>query len=248
MSFIYRKSLMIRIFRLIKYSLEFMLRVGKINYYGAEIVVPSGLDWKTRLQIYSRRYERAEIDAVMQYWGESQTLLEIGGGAGLLASVLDSNCKPSLHVVYEPINFNYDRICAQKLLPSTTVHNYAVVGPDSDDRTLKFRIRERVFGSGFLADDAMSIESDKVIEVPTIGIKSVLENDFDIILMDVEGYEEVLLPAIVTLSQSLIIFEYHNDKCSLDLSDLFALCPSYTFTHFTDCTFVGIPRPRKEQL
>ena len=245
MSSMHKKTVVLKILSLIKYSLEFLLRVGKINYYGAKIVVPSGLDWKTRLQIYSRRYERAEIDAVMQHWGESQTLLEIGGGAGLLASVLDSNCKPSSHVIYEPIKSNYDRVRSQKLLPSTTVHNYAVVGPDSDDTTLKFRIRERVFGSGFLSDGAISIESDKVIEVPTIAIKSVLENDFDIILMDVEGYEEVLLPAIVTLSQALIIFEYHNDKCSLDLSDLFALCPNYTFTHFTDCTFVGVPRSKK---
>ena len=59
--------------------------------------------------------------------------------------------------------------------------------------------------------------------------------------MDVEGFEEALLPELVKLTSAIIIFEYHRDKCGLGLSELFQLCPGFTFTHFQDSTFVGMP-------
>ena len=227
------------ILSLIKFTLQFVIGVRNINYYGALVSVPEGLDWKTRLQIYSRRYERAEIDAIMHYLHDSETLLEIGGGAGILASVIDVNCNPKKHIIYEAIDTNFSRIKDQKLLSSTEVHNFAVVSSSSNEKTLKFRVRDRVFGSGFLSEGTSSVGTDKFIDVPTIAIDEVLDADYDVVLMDVEGYEEFLLPELASSSNAIIIFEYHNDKCQMALSDLFALCPDYTFTHFSDSTFVG---------
>lgn len=220
---------------------QFIFGIKNISYYGASIFVPPGIDWKTKLQIYTRRYERAEIDAIMKYWNHSSSILEIGGGAGILANVIDTNLSPTKHLIYEPIESNFNCIKKQKLLTTTEVHNFAVVSSESNTSSLKFRIRERVFGSGFFSDGVDSIDTDEFIEVPTIKVNEVINQNFDVILMDVEGYEEVLLPELASLTKSTIIFEYHRDKCQIKLSELFNACPNYTFTHFQDCTFIGIP-------
>lgn len=226
---------------LVLFFTQFLISKRSIEYFGARIIVPKSLDLKTRLQIYSRRYEKAEINAIMKYYKDSNSLLEIGGGAGILASVIDHNCKPKKHAIFEAINDNYEWIKRQKLLPSTTNRNFAVISSLSTESSLRFRARERIFGSGFLSEGSESIESDRFIEVPTISINEVLQEEYDIILLDVEGYEEFLLPDIASLSNATIIFEYHHDKCQIPLSKLFALCPGHNFTHFQDCTFIGQP-------
>lgn len=227
--------------KLALYLVQFLIGKRRIKYYGSKILVPSQLDWKTRLQIYSRRYERAEIDAIMKFWQDADSLLEIGGGAGILASVIDIKCKPKRHLIYEAIDTNFARIKSQTLLSSSVVQNFAVVSSSSNQKTLKFRKRERIFGSGFLPEDSDSEDTDSFIEVPTIGIDEVLKEKFDVILMDIEGYEEVLLPELIKLTKATVIFEFHSDKCKLALSALFKLCDGYTFSHFRDCTFVGTP-------
>lgn len=229
------------ILKLSFYFFQFIFRIKNITYYGADISIPTGIDWKTKLQIYTRRYERAEIEAIMKHWNNSSTLLEIGGGAGILANVIDTNLNPEKHIIYEPIESNFNYIKKQKLLITTEVNNLAVVSSDSSTDSLKFRIRERVFGSGFFSDGINSIDTDEFIEVPTINLNEVINQNFDVILMDVEGYEEVLLPELASLTKSIIIFEYHHDKCQIKLSELFKACPDYTFTHFQDCTFIGTP-------
>ena len=119
-----------------------------------------------------------------------------------------------------------------------------MVSSDDSEKNLFFRERERVFGSGFYSEGQISLDSDKFSEVQKKSIDKILsfKNDYDLILVDVEGYEDKLLPEICNLSNAKIIFEFHQDKCDLNLSEIFQLCPEYKFNHYSESTFIGFRR------
>ncbi len=235
---------MFRILRLIFNIFQFFLPIKRISYFGTSIVVPGGLDWRTRAQIFLRRYEKPEIESILKICDDSTSILEIGGGCGILAAVVDKNISPKRHDIYEPIKLNIERIKSQDLLTTTSIFENAVVSSDDSEKNLFFRERERVFGSGFYSEGQISLDSDKFSEVQKKSIDKILsfKNDYDLILVDVEGYEDKLLPEICNLSNAKIIFEFHQDKCDLNLSEIFQLCPEYKFNHYSESTFIGFRR------
>ena len=221
--------------------LEFLSRRRFLNYYQTRIKIPSGLDLKTELQFYFRKYEDDEISCILDFFQNSKNIIEIGGGCGVLSAVLDNHLELDSHVVYEAIDINYKRVLSQPIGSNTHVLNYAVISDNEKESELKFRKRNRIFGSGFKKDRQADDILDEYISVPTIRASKAIANDTDLIVMDVEGYESELLPNIALLSNANIVFEYHADKCSVTLGELVILCPTHCIQHYRHSTFFATP-------
>ena len=109
--------------------------------------------------------EQSAKDSILKICDDSTSILEIGGGCGILAAVVDKNISPKRHDIYEPIKLNIERIKSQDLLTTTSIFENAVVSSDDSEKNLFFRERERVFGSGFYSEGQISLDSDKFSEV-----------------------------------------------------------------------------------
>ena len=232
--------------RNMSYVLQFILQRKKIMYFDCQIFIPNGLDYKTKLQLYFRRYERPEIAAILRYGRSGVSVLEIGGGCGVLSKIIDDKLLPTTHVIYEPLPLNVSRIESQELGLNTKVVGKAIASRDQLSQgagQLEFRQRARVFGSGFSQKNRPdTLDDDVFIEVESISVDELESEQFDLIVMDVEGHEDILLPEICSsFINSTVIFEFHSVKSRRSLSAVIRECSHHDIDHFGDSTFVATP-------
>jgi len=189
-----------------------------ISSFGAKIYVPNNIPLRFKLNIYLSRYERAEITSCLKIDKvKVNRILEIGGGVGILSKILNENFHPLEHKIFEPIATNLQAIKKQKISNNVEIHNSAVVL--DEDLDMVFFQKESVFGSGFIPNQKerkLGKEKDQIVKT---SVSNIDISRYDLIIVDVEGYEEKLLPYISAKAKnSIIIFEYHQTKvtCSLN--------------------------------
>ena len=201
--------------------IRFLLHIHSFSYYGTKIVVPRGLDWRSRWQIHSGKYEVPEITALQLLGKPRQNFLEIGGGAGIISTIISNTLTPERHEIYEALDENVHRINQQKFRGIPRIVQSAVVPSDYQELKIKFFKKRRIFGSGILRTKKGSSGSDGYqIEVPAIKLCDIDIEDFDVILVDVEGAEDLLLPELLPRLRGHLIFEFHPDKCTVPFGEL----------------------------
>lgn len=209
------------IFKLLGSIFSFLLSRREINYIGTKILVPRGLDWRTRWQIYARKYEIPEIDAIFSQASKGNKFLEIGGGAGIISAIISQQMQPKEHLVYEALQENFDRINEQPLSDATTVMHSAVVPSNFKEQEVVFFRKARIFGSGIFSSSVGGDSSEGwKVSVPAQRVSDIAIEGFDVILVDVEGAEGEIIPEILSRARGKVIFEFHPDKCELSLGEL----------------------------
>lgn len=229
--------------KLMKYIVRVLLNKSWILSHNAKIFVPSDIPLRFKLNIYCDRYEAAEIAACKKYANEdTKTILEIGGGVGVLSKVLNEHFKPVQHAIYEPIESNCKNIEKQKLKYGVELHNHAVTLDKSEELT--FFQKRAVFGSGFILNDEERGGSGKTKPVSTVSLDELTFSSCDLVVMDVEGYEEKLLPALQQkCPEAVIVFEYHQTKVSKPFNE-FIKSLSGQLMHHAGNVFVLLPETK----
>lgn len=229
--------------QIIKCIIRLVLNKRWIESHNAKIFVPNDIPWRFKLNIYFDRYEAAEIDACKKYApDDTKIILEIGGGVGVLAKVLNEHFKPVQHYIYEPIEANYKNIEKQNLKYGLRVNNHAVTVDDKEE--LRFFQKNAVFGSGFILNDEERGGSGKTTSVSTVSLESIAPRSCDLVILDVEGYEEKLLPALQQkCPDAVIVFEYHQTKVSKPFSE-FVKSLSGQIMHHAGNVFVLLPETK----
>ena len=230
------------LYKFMKFAVEFVTKKATIDLNGVPFVVPRGLDLQTYKNIYFRRYEREEALAVRRYLSREQRVLEIGGGCGFVTSLIQHEFSPAKHVVVEPIPEN----CAAIEQQSASFRNgefsvemlqAAFVLGSPCGTSVEFHQASRRFGSG-LAGEQGGSSGGKLINVSSVSEDSLGLDGFDLIVVDVEGYEEKILPKMLELTEAKIIFEYHAEKTRKELGSILGeMLTPYRFEHISGATF-----------
>lgn len=191
-----------------------------ITYHGSKVYVPRNIPFRFRLNIYLERYESHEIRACITNIGSNvETIIEIGGGIGILSKIINDIYRPSTHLIFEPIKSNFDTIKKQNLPQNVRVVNKAVVSDETE--TISFFKKEMLFGSGFIKNSSERVQGTDIWPVDIENLDNINFKDCDILILDVEGYEEDLLPDIaLRCPEAWIIFEYHQTKVANSLTNL----------------------------
>lgn len=218
---------------------RFIFHINSFTYFGAKIVVPNGLDWRSRWQIYSGKYELPEITALQILGKPQESFLEIGGGAGIISAIIAETLTPSRHEIYEALDENVSRINQQNFRLSPNIFHSAVVSNDFHSPTIKFFKKKRVFGSGILrAGSGQADELGQTVEVPALRVSNIDIEKFNVILVDVEGAEDLLLPEILPRLRGHLIFEFHPNKCALTLGELIPASYFKKMQYVSGSTFI----------
>lgn len=213
--------MLMSVIRILTVLLRFIFHISTFTYFGTKIVVPKGLDWRSRWQIYSGKYELPEITALQLLGKPRENFLEIGGGAGIISAIISETLTPNRHEIYEALDENVRRINQQRFKCTPKIFHSAVVSNDFQAPTINFFKKKRVFGSGILRKDiGQSDEFGRSVEVPALQVSEIDIEKFHVILVDVEGAEDLLLPEILPRLRGHLIFEFHPDKCVLSLGEL----------------------------
>ena len=96
-----------------------------------------------------------------------------------------------------------------------------------------------MFGSGILrADSGQADELGQTVEVPALRVSNIDIEKFNVILVDVEGAEDLLLPEILPRLRGHLIFEFHPDKCALTLGELIPTAYFKKMQYVSGSTFI----------
>lgn len=219
--------------------------VGRVLIEGHLFQVNRQCRLRDQLDLIRGRYEGSEVKTLkylIEHCGlYSHKVLEIGGGMGFISLQLIKLLEPRDLLVIEPIASNIQ--CLQTNIgksPRVKIMNSVLVPNQDAGASFKFSENtEAIFGSRvelFAAEDQIITSSTNATSLRDI------IDEFgcpDLIMMDVEGLEEFLLPEINALDVRTIIFEYHGIKTEDSLSSILARCDRYDFENYFGNVFVG---------
>ena len=177
-------------------------------------------------QISSRRFrgrfllkthEWKEVRAVKKYLPADAKVLELGGGLGILAAIVNRRLTdPSAHCVVEPQPALQNVINRNKALNNSQFH--LIHGVMGTPGKTTIHLRPNPMGAGLLRPTGQSVEVD-AFSFDQIRTKA--DCDFDTILMDIEGGEYALLAGkeFPLDGIKLLIIELHpkiigTEKCT----------------------------------
>ena len=139
------------------------------------------------------KYEASEARAARMRIKKDHRVLELGGGVGYISSICAQITDPANIVTVEANpntlnvirnNLDLNDASAAKLIHAAVVNN------TQDFETVAFRVGNVFWGSSIAQTDSAT---DKVVEVPTIGLFDLFESHRPhVVIMDIEGAEEHL--------------------------------------------------------
>ena len=139
------------------------------------------------------KYEASEARAARMRIKKDHRVLELGGGVGYISSICAQITDPANIVTVEANpntlnvirnNLHLNDASAAKLIHAAVVNN------TQDFETVAFRVGNVFWGSSIAQTDSAT---DKVVEVPTIGLFDLFESHRPhVVIMDIEGAEEHL--------------------------------------------------------
>ena len=213
----------------------FLLLLGfriQLTSYG-NIRIPKNLGFKTSLQFIFMKFESDELDVLQRLSLNNKKVLEIGGGIGYLANCINKKNTVSEYVIIEALQENISIIGSQQYASKADVIHAAVVSEDYNEKIVRFGRKRRIFGSGLAAT-----EDSCELEVPAIKLSSLDVGKFDVIIVDIEGAEDNIIPELCKYSSPYIVFEYHREKSKKTLGEIFQQCPGRHLNHWSGCTFI----------
>ena len=164
----------------------------------------------------SGRYEHTEAAALQRHLAAGDRVLDLGAGAGYLAAISARiagadrvTAVEAAPAMIEPLRRNLDRNEAAQV---RVVHG-AVVGDDWAGKSVPFLAR-KAFWAGAIALPEQAGNS-RVVDVPALRLCDLL-SDYapDVVVMDIEGGEQILARQEWPPRVRLLIVEIHTKQYS----------------------------------
>ncbi|TNJ47707.1 FkbM family methyltransferase [Phaeobacter sp. B1627] len=169
---------------------------------------------ETRIErINAARYEGQEIAGALHVVRETDRVLEVGAGLGVVGAVIALNARPQKLLSFEANPELIPVITAlhemNGLVGRIEVRNQVLwAGADRPD-TLAFHLRTSFLGSSVLNEGG---RPSRVVQVPTADLAEVIDGfQPTVLVMDIEGGELALLDAMDLSSFRAIVMEFHPD-------------------------------------
>lgn len=183
------------------------------TYHGIEVLEGSHLGKQMIKNLEDERYERREVNLSLQEIEETDTIVEMGAGAGIVGAIVTKNCKPKKTVSYEANHTLIEHIRRlykhNKIDRKIKVKNQIVLAEPNPPKTVDFFIRGNFLGSGMTITKGH--ENATKVSVPVVDWESVKkEVSPTVLLMDIEGAELDFFRNADLSGIRLIIVELHR--------------------------------------
>lgn len=188
---------------------QLLRRRGHINYLGLNVPLPTGLIPDQVLDaLYKGQYERPELIAATALLRSGDQILELGAGIGIVSGLLAKRFSSTDFISYEANPALVPVISA--LHECNGIGNVAlrsaIVAPTNHGLTRRFRLHRHFTESSLTATSA----DEGFVDVPVHDPVTVMnEVQPDILLCDIEGGEEELIPLLPMNGLRAAIIELH---------------------------------------
>ncbi|OIQ31236.1 MAG: FkbM family methyltransferase [Alphaproteobacteria bacterium MedPE-SWcel] len=169
---------------------------------------------ETRIaRINAARYEGQEIAGALHVVRETDRVLEVGAGLGVVGAVIARNARPEKLLSFEANPELIPVITALHRMNGLTerieLRNQVLCAGADRPPTLAFHLRSSFLGSSLLNEGG---RPSRVVQVPTADLAGVVE-DFQptVLVMDIEGGELALLDAMELAPFRAIVIEFHPE-------------------------------------
>lgn len=166
----------------------------KFEIDGVVLEIPDALlNPRLAEKMAAGKYEANEARAARMRVKKDHRVLELGGGVGYISSICAQITDPANIVTVEAnpntLNVIRNNLDLNGASAAKMIHA-AVVSNTQDSETAAFRVGNVFWGSSIAQTDSAT---DKIVEVPTIGLFDLFENHRPhVVIMDIEGAEEHL--------------------------------------------------------
>jgi FkbM family methyltransferase len=162
------------------------------TYHGLEVLSGDHLGPQMIRHIIDVRYERREVEQTLNEVKETDNVVEMDSGAGIVGAIIAGNCKPKKMIRYEAnhtlINHIKRLYAHNKIGDLIEVRNEIVMLDANAPEKVDFFIRGNFLGSGMVI--TKGAENATKVSVPVVGWEEVKEEvKPTILLMDIEGAE-----------------------------------------------------------
>ena len=162
-------------------------------------------------RINAAQYEGQEIAGALHVVKDSDTVLDIGAGIGLVGAVIASNRKPkkihSFEANPELIPEIEALYAANDLTDQIAVENTILVSADDRPDTMKFFLHKSYLGSSLVDPGS---RTRKVVDVPTADFNALCKSlNPTVLVMDIEGGELEILRHADLAPFRAVVLEFH---------------------------------------
>lgn len=163
---------------------------------------------KTRRLLEADEYEEKESRAALKAVRKGDRVVELGAGMGYMSSIVAKNCAPAEVHAFEAnpaLIPCIKRVHSENDIDCATVH-HALLGPEAGEAT--FYVRKNFVASSMLPDPAESVVSQH--QVPVLPARDAIAAlKPDVLICDIEGAEEMVLPLLDLTEVRVAIVELH---------------------------------------
>lgn len=187
---------------------------GFIAYEGIEVPLDSALITDAILDtLWKGVYEQPEILALSGLMRPGDTVLELGAGMGLVSGVMAKRHPQSRFLSYEANPALAPVIAAlhQRNGISNVQLRSALVAPTDQGSTRRFRIHRHFTESSLVADSADQGFVEVPVDDPAVAMADLRP---DLLLCDIEGGEEELIPVLPMAGLRAAVIELHPNIVS----------------------------------
>jgi len=186
-----------------------------VKFHGLDVPVTgdhvSMIVWKMLLR---GTYEAPELSALRAILQNSDTVLELGAGMGVVSSVA-AKAHPTIHIESYEANPAMIPVIkdlhARNDITNVTLHNMLLL-PDTSETPRTFHVAASFAESSLIKGD---MDGKSSVQVPQKDIRTVLSKlKPDVILCDIEGAEAEVFPGLDLTGVRAIVLELHPAKIS----------------------------------
>ncbi len=162
-------------------------------------------------RIEAARYEGQEIKGALHVVQESDRVLEVGAGIGVVSGVVALNAKPEKVLSFEA---NPALVPTIQMLHKINglegrveLRNQVLYAGEGRPETMPFYVHESYLGSSLIERKGRSAQT---VDVPTVAMEEVIaELNPTVLIMDIEGGELALLEVMPLDPFRAIVIEFH---------------------------------------
>lgn len=187
--------------------------VAAVEFMGVK-VPPSPFLTETRIErIASGRYEGQEIAGALQVTGETDRVLELGAGLGIVGAVIARHACPQAQIAFEANPELIPHIAAlyalNRMKTRITLRNEVLLAAADRPEHVDFHLRNSFLGSSLIADDR---RQTRTVQIATAGYDDLRESFAPTVLvMDIEGGELDFLEHADLTGLRAMVIEFHPD-------------------------------------
>lgn len=188
------------------------------NCMGVDVPGSPFLHEKRVERINSARYEGQEIRGALHVVGESDRVLELGAGLGIVGGVVAKNSTPERIISYEAnpsLIPHIEKLYRLNGLEGRiSVRNQVLLSSDDRPESLPFHVHNSYLGSSLTGSAETAKET---VDVPTASFSALCEElNPTVILMDIEGGEIAFLEHADLSGIRAMVIEFHPNAYGIE--------------------------------